>query len=93
MSMGGTFDLDWKRAYGLRWEEVAHLRNPLNEDKPVKISRDGQELPPDLGHTLLTLIEEGADREGIPRPAPPGAAQAPAHRPARPAWGAQRPAP
>ena len=74
MTMGGTFDLEWKRAYGLRWEEVAHLRNPLNEDKPVKISRDGQELPPELGHQLLVMIEEGADREGIPRPAAPGAA-------------------
>lgn len=72
MTMGGTFDLEWRRAYGLRWEDVQHLHNPLNEGKPVKISRDGQELPPDLGHTLLVMIEEGADRENIPPPPVPG---------------------
>ena len=72
MTMGGTFDLEWRRAYGLRWEDVQHLHNPLNEGKPVKISRDGQELPADLGHTLLVMIEEGADRENIPPPPVPG---------------------
>lgn len=48
--------------------ETEQLRNPLNEDKPVKISRDGQELPPDLGEALVQLFEEGAERNGIPRP-------------------------
>ena len=36
-----------------------HLRNPLNEDKPIKISRDGQEVDPTVGLALCTAIDEG----------------------------------
>lgn len=50
------------------FSETEFLKNPLNEDKPVKISRDGQELPPDIGQELIRLFEEGAERAGVPRP-------------------------
>ena len=36
-----------------------HLRNPLNENKPVKISRDGQEMDPAVGYDLACLFDEG----------------------------------
>ena len=36
-----------------------HLRNPLNEGKPVKISRDGQEMDPAVGLQLACLFDEG----------------------------------
>ena len=67
-ALGSSFDVDWRRLYDLPFTETEHLHNPLNEDKPVKISRDGQELPPDLGEALVQLFEEGAERNGIPRP-------------------------
>jgi hypothetical protein len=36
-----------------------HLHNPYNENKPVKISRDGQEIDPAVGHQLACLFDEG----------------------------------
>jgi len=47
----------------LSFERTAHLRNPLNENKPVKISRDGQELPPDVGVALCAMLDKGASEE------------------------------
>lgn len=67
-ALGSSFDVEWQRLFDLPFTETEQLRNPLNEDKPVKISRDGQELPPDLGEALVQLFEEGAERNGIPRP-------------------------
>eukprot|EP00891_Asterochloris_glomerata_P001052 jgi/Astpho2/1052/gw1.00017.23.1_t len=40
------------RPFNLGFQQTEHLHNPLNEGKPVKICRDGQELPPDLGAQL-----------------------------------------
>ena len=67
-NLGLNFNIEWLRRFELPFQETEHLRNPLNEDKPVKISRDGQELPPDIGEALVQLFEEGADRTGVPRP-------------------------
>ena len=71
--MGGTFDIEWIRRYDLPFQETEGLYNPLNENKPVKISRDGQDLPMDLGITLVQRMEEGAEAAGIPRPKKPSA--------------------
>lgn len=68
-NLGLNFNIEWQRRYELPFQETEALRNPLNEDKPVKISRDGQELPPDIGEALVQLFEEGAERTGVPRPA------------------------
>lgn len=67
-NLGSCFGLEWRRLYDLPFSETEFLKNPLNEDKPVKISRDGQELPPDIGQELVRLFEEGAERHGVPRP-------------------------
>lgn len=67
-NLGSCFGLEWRRLYDLPFSETEFLKNPLNEDKPVKISRDGQELPPDIGQELVRLFEEGAERAGVPRP-------------------------
>lgn len=45
-------------SYGL----LGNLTNPLNEDKPVKMCRDGQELPADLGEKLVKLFNERPER-------------------------------
>ena len=34
----------WQTIFDLPFEKLMHLRNPLNENKPIKISRDGQEV-------------------------------------------------
>lgn len=61
---GGTFRVEWIRMYELPFQKTVHLKNPLNNFKPVKISRDCQEVTKDIGEALCALIDEGADREG-----------------------------
>ncbi|KAJ7517618.1 hypothetical protein O6H91_21G031800 [Diphasiastrum complanatum] len=60
---GGTFSVKWLRLYDLPFQRTVHLKNPLNHFKPVKISRDCQELAQDIGEALCSLIDEGAERE------------------------------
>ena len=43
--------------YDLPFGATEHLANPLNEGKPDKIGRDGQELPADVGEALVKLME------------------------------------
>ncbi|CAM9148497.1 unnamed protein product [Chrysoparadoxa australica] len=52
----GTFDVEWLRLCELPFLQAVHLCNPLCENLPVTISRDGQELAPDIGKQLLGLI-------------------------------------
>lgn len=42
MSYGGTFGVQWECLCDLPFGRTLHLHNPWNEDKPVKIARDGQ---------------------------------------------------
>eukprot|EP00898_Chlorokybus_atmophyticus_P004665 jgi/Chlat1/519/Chrsp103S00992 len=84
---GASFGVEWIRLYDLPFERTNHLHNPWNEDKPVKISRDGQELPMELGDELCRLFHEGADgmlhkRQGGGDFLPPAGVKR--HRPARP---------
>lgn len=60
---GGTFSVEWIRLYDLPFQKTLHLKNPLNSFKPVKISRDCQELTEEIGEALCALIDEGADSE------------------------------
>lgn len=61
---GRTFKVRWLRLYNLPFQKTVHLKNPLNEYKPVKISRDCQELTQEIGEALCGLIDEGTDFEG-----------------------------
>lgn len=40
----------------LPFTQTKHLRNPLNDDKPVKIARDGTEIEPSVGAQLCSLF-------------------------------------
>ena len=70
-AVGGTFRVDWKRRFDLPFSATNHLYNPMNEGKPVRIGRDGQEVPADVGRALCQLFDEGADAAGIPAPTRP----------------------
>lgn len=52
-----------------RFSKVAHLKNALNEDQPVLIGRDGQEIEAECGRGLVGVIDAvggiGAEREMI----------------------------
>ena len=49
----------WQTIFDLPFGNTMHLHNPLNEGKPIKISRDGQEMEPAVGYELACLFDEG----------------------------------
>ncbi|KAM4050942.1 3'-5' RNA helicase YTHDC2 isoform 2-T5 [Anomaloglossus baeobatrachus] len=54
-SLGGVFKLEWIRKESVPFQHTHHLLNPWNDNKKVQISRDGQELEPQVGEQLLLL--------------------------------------
>ncbi|XP_024168895.1 YTH domain-containing protein 1 [Rosa chinensis] len=65
---GRSFKVKWLRLNDLPFQQTLHLKNPLNEYKPVKISRDCQELSPDVGEALCELLDRHDDLNGLNRP-------------------------
>ncbi|PRQ17897.1 putative YTH domain-containing protein [Rosa chinensis] len=65
---GRSFKVKWLRLNDLPFQQTLHLKNPLNEYKPVKISRDCQELSPDVGEALCELLDRHNDLNGLNRP-------------------------
>ncbi|KAL3498741.1 hypothetical protein ACH5RR_041473 [Cinchona calisaya] len=60
---GRTFKVKWLQLHDLPFQKTLHLKNPLNEYKPVKISRDCQELPQDIGEALCELLDGKNDAD------------------------------
>ncbi|KAK3019789.1 hypothetical protein RJ639_003776, partial [Escallonia herrerae] len=54
---GRSFKVKWLRLHDLPFQKTLHLKNPLNHYKPVKISRDCQELPQEIGEALCELLD------------------------------------
>jgi hypothetical protein len=57
-----VFKLDWIHRGEVAFLHTLHLKNPWNENKPVKISRDGQEVEPGVGEELCRLWIEHAEK-------------------------------
>uniref|UniRef100_A0A4W3JSE7 3'-5' RNA helicase YTHDC2 n=1 Tax=Callorhinchus milii TaxID=7868 RepID=A0A4W3JSE7_CALMI len=55
--LGGVFRVEWIRKESLPFQYAHHLLNPWNDNKKVQISRDGQELEPQVGEQLVQLWE------------------------------------
>mmetsp|Transcript_93770 Transcript_93770/g.270948 ORF Transcript_93770/g.270948 Transcript_93770/m.270948 type:complete len:632 (-) Transcript_93770:44-1939(-) len=55
---GRAFDVRWLRLDDLDFREVSDINNPWNDNKSVKISRDGQELPHDVGRRVCERVDE-----------------------------------
>lgn len=60
---GRNFSLQWLKLCELSFHKTRHLRNPYNENLPVKISRDCQELEPSVGEQLGSLLYLEPDSE------------------------------
>jgi hypothetical protein len=50
----------WISITDISFHRVAHLKNRLNENQPVLIGRDGQEIDPECGAALCKTIDETA---------------------------------
>ncbi|XP_019054162.1 PREDICTED: YTH domain-containing protein 2 isoform X2 [Nelumbo nucifera] len=61
---GRTFNVKWLRLHNLPFQKTLHLKNPLNDYKPVKISRDCQELSQEIGQALCELIDGSISVDG-----------------------------
>ncbi|CAF1355043.1 unnamed protein product [Rotaria magnacalcarata] len=55
-AFSGVIHIDWISRRSLPFNQTLHLFNPWNENKPVKIGRDGQEIEPRCGEALCRLF-------------------------------------
>nr|CAD1832071.1 unnamed protein product [Ananas comosus var. bracteatus] len=60
---GRNFSVKWLKLCELSFNKTHHLRNPYNDNLPVKISRDCQELEPFIGEQLASLLYLEPDSE------------------------------
>ncbi|CAK9163110.1 unnamed protein product [Ilex paraguariensis] len=60
---GRSFKVKWLQLNNLPFQKTLHLKNPLNHYKPIKISRDCQELPTDIGEALCELLNGKIDMD------------------------------
>ncbi|KAE9599174.1 putative transcription factor C3H family [Lupinus albus] len=60
---GRNFSVKWLKLCELSFHKTRYLRNPYNENLPVKISRDCQELEPSIGEQLASLLYLEPDSE------------------------------
>ncbi|XP_066298016.1 YTH domain-containing protein 1-like isoform X1 [Branchiostoma lanceolatum] len=68
-ALGGVIKLDWINRHELPFTKTTHLFNAWNENKPVKIGRDGQELEPNCAAALCQMFppDEHVDLSAICR--------------------------
>lgn len=62
----GAFELDWICKNDLLFTKTCHLFNPLNEGKPVKIARDGQQVDNAIAEQLISLFPQDDSIDLIP---------------------------
>eukprot|EP00210_Caulerpa_lentillifera_P001922 g1847.t2 len=65
---GGFFEIEWQLQYDFPFSRFEHLSNPLNEGKPVKFARDGQEVPTEVGNEMIRIMHDIARTSGIVKP-------------------------
>ncbi|XP_061175398.1 YTH domain-containing protein 1-like [Saccostrea echinata] len=70
-ALSGVFKLDWINRKELAFTKTQHLHNAWNDNKPVKIGRDGQEVEPRCGEALCKMFppDENVDLSSIARKA------------------------
>lgn len=62
-SLGGVFKLEWLCKKQLPFFDTHDLFNPYNENKPIKVARDGQQVEPKVGKRLCKLFPEDSKEQ------------------------------
>ncbi|XP_069128600.1 claspin-like [Argopecten irradians] len=70
-ALSGVFKLDWINRRELSFTKTSHLHNSWNDNKPVKIGRDGQEIEARCGETVCKMFpsDNNVDLSAIVRKA------------------------
>jgi YT521-B-like domain len=55
-SLGHPFKIEWISTAKFPFHRARGLRNPLNQNREVKIARDGTEIEPSVGRRLISLF-------------------------------------
>eukprot|EP00850_Spirogloea_muscicola_P005407 SM000024S07869 [mRNA] locus=s24:956493:960574:- [translate_table: standard] len=58
---GRNFAIKWLKMADLSFNKTQFLRNPYNDNMPVKVSRDCQEVEPSIGEQLVSLFYSEPD--------------------------------
>jgi YT521-B-like domain len=88
-SLGHPFKIEWISTEKLPFHRTRGLRNPWNQNREVKIARDGTEIEPSVGRRLVNLFHSSPQAILAPSGGPPPLASPqhgfqPAHRPVFP---------
>lgn len=53
------FEIEWMSKPGktVPFYKVRHLKNPYNQNRPVKIAHDGTEIEPSVGQQIISLFK------------------------------------
>ncbi|KAK2762077.1 hypothetical protein FQN54_001084 [Arachnomyces sp. PD_36] len=62
------FKIRWIAINETKFRYVGHLKNSYNEDAPVLIGRDGQEIEPECGRSLCEIIKDEDPNKQANRP-------------------------
>lgn len=54
--LGRSFKVHWLKHCSVPLARAEHIRNPQNEDQPVRKGKDGQELPASVGERLCRFL-------------------------------------
>ena len=70
-TLGRPFRVEWLSTQRVPFHRARGLRNPWNQNREVKIARDGTEIEPSVGKRLVQLFSDHPVYQGRPgRPAP-----------------------
>eukprot|EP01053_Blabericola_migrator_P009952 Blabericola_migrator_1__9951@NODE_54_length_16124_cov_113_894563_g50_i0_p5_GENE_NODE_54_length_16124_cov_113_894563_g50_i0NODE_54_length_16124_cov_113_894563_g50_i0_p5_ORF_typecomplete_len492_score65_62YTH/PF04146_15/7_2e03YTH/PF04146_15/2_9e34Torus/PF16131_5/6_4e07Torus/PF16131_5/0_42zfCCCH_3/PF15663_5/1_4e06zfCCCH_3/PF15663_5/1_6zf_CCCH_4/PF18345_1/1_1e08zf_CCCH_4/PF18345_1/9_5e03zf_CCCH_4/PF18345_1/3_5e03zf_CCCH_4/PF18345_1/8_7e03zfCCCH/PF00642_24/4_7e05zfCCCH/PF00642_24/2_2e02zfCCCH/PF00642_ len=61
--LSANYRVQWLKQCKVDFEELASFTNPWNENKPLKKSRDGQELPLELAEAICLRLDAAADED------------------------------
>jgi len=74
---GQPFKIEWIKVAPLPFTRIRLLRNPWNQDKEIKVSRDGTEVEPRVAEQLLAEWDALEAERNVEPAAPPVPAEDP----------------